>query len=707
VKILAISCALLIIWGGSALADDVGISTARLLEQEPGVYLIEVDVTPLLAPGFLPPVLPARFEATGKPEHVRLGATMQIRYRFAAAGQPLASGERILLPWSRTGIDLTARWADGSFHRGFFARGPAGISVPVDALREARTSLPEILIRQISNGVRFSLRTAVVWLLVAALVLARRRQAYRDLRWLAGGLALSFVAVDLSVPAPPLEVAVLLPAVAAAILVRLAFATSMPAPGLMLAGVGLLLGSGYASVLGADPLPALFGFGLGVVGTAAGQLVLLNLVLPRLPRAVTGTLVGGLAVAAILTGLVLDQAGAQGLRQANPAALNSFALPKVQAPGTGSQVAPPRKLEDPLVAFLTVEPFEVRLEYLLRAADLKGPVDPIEPAEQTQLIDRVLPIMQRGTLVTIDGQKAEPNLARGDFVTVSANGVLTRPEPIAEPLNEAVIGLTWVFDTGGLPDSLTLAFNVFAEILPAVSMTVTDALGSRLETLTPRSPTVSWGNRLTGFEVQEIEPVAVVPPRGPIVTLVLLLAGLLLIIWRRRGGPQWSRPLVTALLILAALTYPLVRTPLAGPLAQAWRLGDAEAGAVLDDLLTNVYRSFDMRDEGAIYDRLARSVDGDQLTEIYLQSRRSLEMENRGGARGRVDDVEILAVHSMEGADRDGLQVDLTWKVSGSVSHFGHIHYRQNRNRAVVTLVPVDGVWKIEDMEILEEERVL
>ena len=52
-------------------------------------------------------------------------------------------------------------------------------------------------------------------------------------------------------------------------------------------------------------------------------------------------------------------------------------------------------------------------------------------------------------------------------------------------------------------------------------------------------------------------------------------------------------------------------------------------------------------------------------------------------------------------------RVDATWTVSGSVNHFGHVHYRQNRYDAAVHLVAVDGTWKIRGIEVLDERRLL
>jgi hypothetical protein len=63
-------------------------------------------------------------------------------------------------------------------------------------------------------------------------------------------------------------------------------------------------------------------------------------------------------------------------------------------------------------------------------------------------------------------------------------------------------------------------------------------------------------------------------------------------------------------------------------------------------LLSNIYQAFDYREESVIYDILEKSVAGELLTETYLETKRSLEIENQGGARARVKEVEIVELHS-------------------------------------------------------------
>ena len=126
---------------------------------------------------------------------------------------------------------------------------------------------------------------------------------------------------------------------------------------------------------------------------------------------------------------------------------------------------------------------------------------------------------------------------------------------------------------------------------------------------------------------------------------------------------------------------------------------------LLEDLVTNVYRAFDRRKENDVYDRLSMSVTGDQLTDIYLKNRQAMALENRGGARAKVDEVNILEVFEVQKAAEGGFVADAAWTVRGSVNHFGHTHYRQNQYRALVTFVNDKETWKISSIETIEEKR--
>jgi hypothetical protein len=106
-----------------------------------------------------------------------------------------------------------------------------------------------------------------------------------------------------------------------------------------------------------------------------------------------------------------------------------------------------------------------------------------------------------------------------------------------------------------------------------------------------------------------------------------------------------------------------------------------------------------------IYDVLARSVSGDLLADIYLETQGSLVLANQGGARVKVKSIEMI---STELKDRDGnrLTVASEWVVSGSVGHWGHVHQRTNSYQAELELSEIDNAWKLTGLEILQEERL-
>jgi len=76
-------------------------------------------------------------------------------------------------------------------------------------------------------------------------------------------------------------------------------------------------------------------------------------------------------------------------------------------------------------------------------------------------------------------------------------------------------------------------------------------------------------------------------------------------------------------------------------------------------------------------------------------------------ARGPgVEAVEVIDVDSIEPDDPNGFSARVVWTVGGTVTHFGHRHFRQNRYDARVSLVPIDDIWKIRGIEVFDEERL-
>ena len=171
--------------------------------------------------------------------------------------------------------------------------------------------------------------------------------------------------------------------------------------------------------------------------------------------------------------------------------------------------------------------------------------------------------------------------------------------------------------------------------------------------------------------------------------------------------PRSRRWILTTTLSLSAATVVVAfaTTPLRETLSrtQIDRPKTQQLRADLEMALDQVYRSFELDDEAATYDRIAQCVTGDATREIYLEVRRSLLDEDGGRVsidEVRLDDLDEIRLHS-EG----GFQVDATWVVRGTVGHFGHKHERQNRYRARIRMLAQAGTWKIAAVQITEQER--
>jgi hypothetical protein len=267
----------------AATAHDLGVARAVLAETPGGRYLLEVETAPALAELFAAPELPARCVSSGVGT---FGAAQTVlRYEFVCAEAPLTASDVVRLPWRRQGAMLTARWADGSSARQFFARTGAVIEVPLAALRAGSGSIADAAGRYLALGIEHILLGVDHLLFVLGLLLLVHRPwmlvktitAFTLAHSLTLALAtLGFVAV----PPRPVDAAIALSIVflGAEILRARQGRAGLAAtrPWLVAFAFGLLHGLGFAGALtelglapGEIPLALLF-FNLGV---EVGQLM--------------------------------------------------------------------------------------------------------------------------------------------------------------------------------------------------------------------------------------------------------------------------------------------------------------------------------------------------------------------------------------------------------------------------------------------------
>ena len=376
-----------------------------------------------------------------------------------------------------------------------------------------------------------------------------------------------------------------------------------------------------------------------------------------------------------------------------------------------------------LMSFLYVEPYEVRHEILTRVRDLEAWMDLGLRGDEYIEIDELEPLKQRigefmlgRNPVLVDSEALKPILDRSNYVKVALTGIQLLEKPERLEIDTAIVGVILTYLTDGLPQEVTVDWELFSDQIDQVPATATDPAGPLPTFLTPEAKVHTWTNFLKNYQLPTVQTVAVAGSLGemqiPWVSVICGLLALPVILWvmrRKRHGQPARVPIagLTVLAIAGALAYPLARVSIARPAAIAGELSPEQAQDLLQVLLKNVYRAFDFRNEEDVYDKLAVSVSGDLLADIYLQNRRSFAVQQAGGAQAKIQSVEIQDAVAERLDDRPlAYAITGNWTAQGTVGHWGHVHTRRNRYDAIVTVEAVDGTWKITDMEVLEEQRI-
>lgn len=376
-----------------------------------------------------------------------------------------------------------------------------------------------------------------------------------------------------------------------------------------------------------------------------------------------------------------------------------------------------------LMSFLYIEPHEVRHEVLMRVKDLENWMELglrgkeyIEIDELDGLRQRMGEFLLKKNRVQVDGKKLKPILDRSNYVKVGITGIQLLEQPQRLEISTAIVGVIIAYLTDGMPQEVTVDWELFTDQIQRVPATSTDPAGPLPTFLTPDDNVHKWTNFLKNYvppTVARVELKETIDKLNVPLGTVLSLAALLPVgLWfrnRRKQDQSLQLPLIlgVTLIITAGVLYPYARINASKPMIMITQLTDKEASTILTGLLKNVYRSFDFRDESDVYDKLALSVQGDLLTEIYLQNRKSFAVKKAGGAQARVKEVDVLAVTAKPAPGKArAFVLDAKWTAMGTVGHWGHVHTRKNYYDAAVTIEAIDGAWKITGLELLEEKRV-
>ncbi len=376
-----------------------------------------------------------------------------------------------------------------------------------------------------------------------------------------------------------------------------------------------------------------------------------------------------------------------------------------------------------LMSYLYVEPHEVRHEVLIRVKDMEEWIDLglrgkeyIEVDELDGLRQRIGEFLLRRNAVKVDGAPLKPILDRSNYVKVGSAGIQLLDQPERLEISTAIVGVIITYLTEGMPQEVTVDWELFTDQIQRVPATATDPAGPLPTYLTPDDNIHTWTNFLKNYTPPTVAQVAVGETVDRLTIPIGTVFGILVLalsVWIFRRRRQRQQPILLPIYIgmtgvlIGVISYPFSQVSVNRPTALITGLSDEESRLIMHSLLKNVYRSFDFRDESDVYDKLALSVQGNLLEEIYLQNRKSFAVQKAGGAQARVKEIEVIeAVAEPLDEEGKGFGLKAKWTAQGSVGHWGHVHTRKNYYDALVKVQVVDGNWKIIGLELLEEKRL-
>ena len=328
----------------------------------------------------------------------------------------------------------------------------------------------------------------------------------------------------------------------------------------------------------------------------------------------------------------------------------------------------------------------------------------LEVAEQEAARQKVAEWFRDCNPVEIDGLPVKPILQRLQFFGLDISDFAQNAEPHRVSAYQARLGIILKYPTKAPPNRVRLTWDSFHEAAPFLRSVVYDHEKDPTEEFFVRDqPRWEWtreGNPPTAHDFK-LPNLVVTSKRSSINLMAALLLALAVYIGISRASTlAFGGALVVGAGVLAVVS--ISNTPTAIPTSKSGIVTKHAA-----TLLQNIYRAFDYNEKSDVYDALAHSVTGDLLEELFLKIQSGLRMQEQGGAMAHVKRVRITRIALATPVTEARLPVNCTWRVIGTVEHWGHIHTRENEYTARIHLstTPEDR-GRIVAFEVTDEKRV-
>ncbi len=369
------------------------------------------------------------------------------------------------------------------------------------------------------------------------------------------------------------------------------------------------------------------------------------------------------------------------------------------------------------MSFLYMEPFEVRHEILVRLKDLAGWIDLpysnkdyIPISHQEKLKQQIASLLMEHNPIFIDGVARRPVPGKVHFVEAGLSGVriIETPEPLLFPA--AIIGVIFTYPVKGMPQKIKLKWDMFNEKIRRIPCVTIDPSGPWPYELRPQDNVLVWKNFLKHYRLPTVvgQQVETVSMFVPVVSVILWLGAVFLFFVKGKKFNRfvmWQKILLAFLVITGFFTIDLGRE-VQLPFIKQTPWTEPDARSLMTQLLKNTYRAFDFREESDVYDKLSLCNADELLEKIYLNTRKKMVIENQGGLQARVEEIVVTNVEKVDDDDGEGIAYRCRWTVKGEVGHWGHKHKRINSYDAIIRIKPVEGLWKMYDIDMIEEKRL-
>ncbi len=407
-----------------------------------------------------------------------------------------------------------------------------------------------------------------------------------------------------------------------------------------------------------------------------------------------------------------------------------------------------RMLQSVITGILYVEPTEIRQELIIRLGDLLAWLE-LSKTKEAKIItaaienQRVMPphrqhtpkeliseLLMTHNALSIEGKPQQVIFDRIEYLTPGPHGLVTASQDGQLDIQTTFIGIVFAYTIPHYPSEITLHWSIFPPGVKIIPVTTFDLTGQFDSYVTPADPSFKWEDMIDEYDFLEnhaalkearkalLDNVQVLARNDQRVTdsliagsiAVMLVLGFIFLTGKLRKK-QMSTNLawgsgIALLLLVSILVLQEQGYEFTGDMPEE-ELDEMRAKQIVTQLLKNIYRSFDFRAEHDAYDKLASSAHGNLLETLYLQNRQAQLRAQAGGTRTKVQHVEVTNTR-IDRVEPNSMvyHIDAHWIIQGSVAHWGHVHQRQNRYQARLAIEPADGLWKLTQFDLMDEQRV-